>query len=185
VNVQQRHDRAASVFPVAAHLDLRHYPSTKCYAVGDSDFQTTDAISKMQNVAAVGGRCYWSFTTDDELPLCDRCAVLEKGKLAFLGDTQFGHRSNTSSTCRTSCRRRICSQHSSRDLDRDAPRFPNGFGSKMPCMACQRCIQGIPFPLLICVAIRPGRISTFQVFDAIETQRRHRHPIHFGAMARV
>jgi len=74
-------------FSVAAHLDCETLIVDEVLAVGDIDFQQR-CISKMQNVAASGRTILLvSHNMTTMSRLCDRCAVLEKGKLAFLGDT--------------------------------------------------------------------------------------------------
>ena len=76
-------------FAVAAHLDSEILIMDEVLAVGDMKFQQK-CLKKMQDVAENGGRTvlYVSHNMNTIRQLCDRCVVLEKGKLIFDGDVE-------------------------------------------------------------------------------------------------
>ncbi len=74
-------------FSVAAHLDCETLIVDEVLAVGDIDFQQR-CIAKMQNVASSGRTILLvSHNMTTMSRLCDRCAILEKGELVYIGDT--------------------------------------------------------------------------------------------------
>ncbi len=74
-------------FSVAAHLDSEIMIMDEVLAVGDMAFQKK-CLDKMRNAAKKEGRTvlYVSHNMNTIRQLCDRCVVLDKGKLAFQGD---------------------------------------------------------------------------------------------------
>ena len=76
-------------FAVAAHLDYEILIMDEVLAVGDMKFQQK-CLKKMQDVAENEGRTvlYVSHNMNTIRQLCDRCVVLEKGKLIFDGDVE-------------------------------------------------------------------------------------------------
>ena len=75
-------------FSVAAHLDSEILIMDEVLAVGDMLFQRK-CLDKMKQEAGSRGKTvlYVSHNMGTIRQLCDRCAVLEKGRLVFLGDT--------------------------------------------------------------------------------------------------
>lgn len=75
-------------FSVAAHLDSEILIMDEVLAVGDMLFQRK-CLDKMKQEAGVQGKTvlYVSHNMSTIRQLCNRCAVLDKGKLIFLGDT--------------------------------------------------------------------------------------------------
>lgn len=76
-------------FSVAAHLDSEIMIMDEVLAVGDMAFQKK-CINKMKDVAKQEGRTvlYVSHNMNTIRQLCDRCVVLNKGKVVFDGDTE-------------------------------------------------------------------------------------------------
>ncbi len=76
-------------FSVAVHLDSEIMIMDEVLAVGDVLFQRK-CLDKLKSEASQEGRTvlYVSHNMDTIRQLCDRCAVLDSGKLVFLGDTQ-------------------------------------------------------------------------------------------------
>ena len=76
-------------FSVAAHLDSEILIMDEVLAVGDVIFQRK-CLEKLRNEAADGHRTviYVSHNMDTVRQLCSRCALLERGKLVFLGSTE-------------------------------------------------------------------------------------------------
>ncbi len=76
-------------FAVAAHLDSEIMIMDEVLAVGDMKFQQK-SLKKMRDVAKVDGRTvlYVSHNMSTIRQLCDRCIVLEKGKIIFDGDVE-------------------------------------------------------------------------------------------------
>lgn len=74
-------------FSVAAHLDSEIMIMDEVLAVGDMAFQKK-CLSKMRSAAKVDGRTvlYVSHNMNTIRTLCDRCIVLDKGKIIFEGD---------------------------------------------------------------------------------------------------
>lgn len=74
-------------FSVAAHLDSEIMIMDEVLAVGDMAFQKK-CLDKMRDVAKKEGRTvlYVSHNMNTIRQLCDRCIVLEKGKVVFDGD---------------------------------------------------------------------------------------------------
>ena len=74
-------------FAVAAHLDSEIVVMDEVLAVGDAAFQRK-CLDKMRAEAANKNRTvlYVSHNMQTIRQLCDRCAVLENGKLRYLGD---------------------------------------------------------------------------------------------------
>ena len=74
-------------FSVAAYLNCDTLVVDEVLAVGDLNFQRR-CIEKMQNVAASGRTILLvSHNMTTMARLCDRCGILENGRLEFLGDT--------------------------------------------------------------------------------------------------
>jgi len=76
-------------FSVAAHLDSEIMIMDEVLAVGDMAFQTK-CLTKMREVAKTNGRTvlYVSHNMNTIRKLCDRCIVLDKGKVIFDGDVE-------------------------------------------------------------------------------------------------
>lgn len=74
-------------FSVAAHLDSEIMIMDEVLAVGDMAFQKK-CLEKMRAAAKVDGRTvlYVSHNMNTIRTLCDRCIVLDKGKIIFNGD---------------------------------------------------------------------------------------------------
>lgn len=74
-------------FSVAAHLDAEIMIMDEVLAVGDMAFQTK-CLDKMREAANIDGRTvlYVSHNMNTIRKLCDRCIVLDKGKVVFNGD---------------------------------------------------------------------------------------------------
>ena len=76
-------------FSVAAHLDSEIMIMDEVLAVGDVNFQQK-CLKKMREVAQVEGRTvlYVSHNMGTIRQLCDRCIVMDKGKIIFDGDVE-------------------------------------------------------------------------------------------------
>jgi len=76
-------------FSVAAHLDSEIMIMDEVLAVGDMAFQKK-CLDKMRDAAKKQGRTvlYVSHNMNTIRRLCDRCVVLDKGRIAFQGDTE-------------------------------------------------------------------------------------------------
>lgn len=76
-------------FSVAAHLDSEILIMDEVLAVGDLSFQKK-CLSKMGDAARLQGRTvlYVSHNMHTIRRLCDRCIVLDKGKIIFDGDVE-------------------------------------------------------------------------------------------------
>lgn len=76
-------------FSVAAHLDSEIMIMDEVLAVGDMAFQKK-CLDKMREAAKQEGRTvlYVSHNMNTIRQLCDRCVVLEKGKIVFEGDVE-------------------------------------------------------------------------------------------------
>ena len=76
-------------FSVAAHLDSEIMIMDEVLAVGDMAFQKK-CLDKMRSAATVDGRTvlYVSHNMNTIRQLCDRCIVLDKGKVIFEGDVE-------------------------------------------------------------------------------------------------
>ena len=76
-------------FSVAAHLDAEIMIMDEVLAVGDMAFQTK-CLDKMREASKQGGRTvlYVSHNMNTIRKLCDRCIVLDKGKVIFNGDVE-------------------------------------------------------------------------------------------------
>ena len=76
-------------FSVAAHLDSEIMIMDEVLAVGDMAFQKK-CLDKMRDVAQKEGRTvlYVSHNMNTIRQLCDRCIVLDKGKIIFQGDVE-------------------------------------------------------------------------------------------------
>lgn len=76
-------------FSVAAHLDSEIMIMDEVLAVGDMAFQKK-CINKMKEAATQEGRTvlYVSHNMNTIRQLCDRCIVLDHGKIVFDGDTE-------------------------------------------------------------------------------------------------
>lgn len=91
-------------FSVAAHLDAEIMIMDEVLAVGDMAFQTK-CLDKMREAASKEGRTvlYVSHNMNTIRKLCDRCIVLDKGKVIFEGsvdeaiDVYVGVRSKSTS----------------------------------------------------------------------------------------
>jgi len=80
-------------FSVAAHLNSEIMIMDEVLAVGDVAFQKK-CLDKMGDVSQAEGRTilYVSHNMDTIRQLCDRCIVLDHGKLIFDGDVEQGIR---------------------------------------------------------------------------------------------
>lgn len=78
-------------FSVAAHLDSEILIMDEVLAVGDMKFQQK-CLKKMSDVSENEGRTvlYVSHNMNTIRQLCDRCIVLDKGKVIFDGDVEEG-----------------------------------------------------------------------------------------------
>ncbi len=78
-------------FSVAAHLDSEIMIMDEVLAVGDMAFQKK-CLDKMRDAAKKEGRTvlYVSHNMNTIRQLCDRCIVLDKGKVIFEGDVEKG-----------------------------------------------------------------------------------------------
>ena len=76
-------------FSVAAHLDSEIMIMDEVLAVGDMAFQKK-CLDKMRDAAKKEGRTvlYDSHNMNTIRQLCDRCIVLDKGKVVFEGDVE-------------------------------------------------------------------------------------------------
>ena len=76
-------------FSVAAHLDSEIMIMDEVLAVGDVAFQRK-CIDKMRDVAKQEGRTvlYVSHNMSTIRRLCDRCVVMDKGRIIFVGDVE-------------------------------------------------------------------------------------------------
>ena len=76
-------------FSVAAHLDSEIMIMDEVLAVGDMAFQKK-CLDKMRDAAKKEGRTvlYVSHNMNTIRQLCDRCIVLDKGKILFSGDVE-------------------------------------------------------------------------------------------------
>ncbi len=76
-------------FSVAAHLDSEIMIMDEVLAVGDMAFQKK-CLDKMRDAAKKEGRTvlYVSHNMNTIRQLCDRCVVLDKGKVVFEGDVE-------------------------------------------------------------------------------------------------
>lgn len=76
-------------FSVAAHLDSEIMIMDEVLAVGDMNFQKK-CLDKMRDAAKKEGRTvlYVSHNMNTIRQLCDRCVVLDKGKVVFEGDVE-------------------------------------------------------------------------------------------------
>ena len=76
-------------FSVAAHLDSEIMIMDEVLAVGDMAFQKK-CLDKMKDAANQEGRTvlYVSHNMNTIRQLCDRCVVLDKGKVVFEGDVE-------------------------------------------------------------------------------------------------
>lgn len=78
-------------FSVAAHLDSEIMIMDEVLAVGDMTFQKK-CLAKMREAAKQDGRTvlYVSHNMNTIRQLCDRCIVLDKGKVVFEGEIEEG-----------------------------------------------------------------------------------------------
>lgn len=76
-------------FSVAAHLDSEIMIMDEVLAVGDMAFQKK-CLNKMRDAAKQEGRIvlYVSHNMNTIRQLCDRCIVMDKGKIIFSGDVE-------------------------------------------------------------------------------------------------
>lgn len=76
-------------FSVAAHLDSEIMIMDEVLAVGDMAFQQK-CLNKMREAANEDGRTvlYVSHNMNTIRQLCDRCVVLDKGRVVFAGDVE-------------------------------------------------------------------------------------------------
>lgn len=76
-------------FSVAAHLDSEIMIMDEVLAVGDMAFQRK-CLAKMKDVSCQTGRTilYVSHNMDTIRRLCDRCVVLQKGKIIYSGEVE-------------------------------------------------------------------------------------------------
>lgn len=76
-------------FAVAAHLDAEIMIMDEVLAVGDMKFQKK-CLGKMRDAASEEGKTvlYVSHNMNTIRQLCDRCIVLDKGRIVFEGETE-------------------------------------------------------------------------------------------------
>lgn len=76
-------------FSVAAHMEPDILIVDEVLAVGDAEFQKK-CLGKMEEVTKEQGRTilFVSHNMNAVLNLCNKCAILEKGKIIFFGDTK-------------------------------------------------------------------------------------------------
>lgn len=76
-------------FSVAAHLDSEIMIMDEVLAVGDVNFQQK-CLKKMRDAAKKEGRTvlYVSHNMETIRQLCDRCIVLDRGKIIYIGDVE-------------------------------------------------------------------------------------------------
>ena len=76
-------------FSVAAHLDSEIMIMDEVLAVGDAKFQKK-CLTKMREAATKEGRTvlYVSHNMSTIRQLCDRCIVLDQGRIVFIGDVE-------------------------------------------------------------------------------------------------
>ena len=93
-------------FSVAAHLDSEIMIMDEVLAVGDMAFQKK-CLDKMRDAAKKEGRTvlYVSHNMNTIRQLCDRCIVLDKGKVVFVGDVEeaIGIYLNSENAEKTAC----------------------------------------------------------------------------------
>ena len=133
-------------FSVAAHLDSEIMIMDEVLAVGDVAFQKK-CLDKMRDAAKKEGRTvlYVSHNMNTIRQLCDRCVVLDKGKIVFVGDVEeaIGVYMKTNEDYRTSY-----------DYT-NVPRSPNEtrkiqlLGLDMIDRADNKIIKGTPLDLLM------------------------------------
>jgi lipopolysaccharide transport system ATP-binding protein len=89
---------------VAAHLDSEIMIMDEVLAVGDMAFQKK-CLDKMRDAAQKDGRTvlYVSHNMNTIRQLCDRCVVLDKGRVIYEGDveTAIGHYTNATKSQET------------------------------------------------------------------------------------
>ena len=90
-------------FSVAAHLDSEIMIMDEVLAVGDMAFQKK-CLDKMRDAAKQEGRTvlYVSHNMNTIRQLCDRCVVLDKGKIVFSGEVEAAiatYMNNESNDC--------------------------------------------------------------------------------------
>ena len=75
-------------FSVAAHLDCEILIVDEVLAVGDAKFQEK-CLGRMDEIATKGGRTilYVSHNMNTVKQLCNRCILLDKGEVSFVGNT--------------------------------------------------------------------------------------------------
>ena len=78
-------------FAVASHLNSEIIIMDEALAVGDAAFQEK-CLAKMRQAASEDGRTvlYVSHNMNTIRTLCDRCVVLEKGRIIYNGDVEEG-----------------------------------------------------------------------------------------------
>ena len=76
-------------FSVLAHLDMDIFLMDEVLAVGDAGFQKK-CLEKMREINREAGRTilYVSHNLETVRELCDRCIVMDKGRLIFQGSTE-------------------------------------------------------------------------------------------------
>ena len=99
-------------FSVAAHLDSEIMIMDEVLAVGDMAFQKK-CLDKMRDATKLDGRTvlYVSHNMNTIRQLCDRCVVLDKGKVIYEGDVETAIAIylgvNRDEIGRASCRERV------------------------------------------------------------------------------
>ena len=91
-------------FSVAAHLDSEIMIMDEVLAVGDMAFQKK-CLDKMRDAAKKEGRTvlYVSHNMNTIRQLCDRCVVLDQGRIVFEGDVESAVQKYLGVTDNTSC----------------------------------------------------------------------------------
>ena len=156
-------------FSVAAHLDSEIMIMDEVLAVGDMVFQKK-CLDKMRDAAKKEGRTvlYVSHNMNTIRQLCDRCIVLDKGKVVFEGDVEeaIGVYMNTNEEYRTSY-----------DYS-DVPRSPHEtrkmelLGLDMINRSTNKVLKGGPLEFVVhCISNKntDGIGLRFEIFYADET----------------
>jgi len=176
-------------FSVAAHLDSEIMIMDEVLAVGDMAFQKK-CLDKMRSAAKQDGRTvlYVSHNMNTIRQLCDRCIVLDKGRIVYEGDVETAINLYMSSTKALSIVNDCSGEHKGYDtdnklhidcvtiLDKDYPVFVPGeqvrlrvdytafdhidnFAMRMTVHTEDRTVVGLATSAP-CICARPGENST-------------------------
>lgn len=111
-------------FSVAAHLDSEIMIMDEVLAVGDMAFQKK-CLDKMREAAKKEGRTvlYVSHNMNTIRQLCDRCIVLDKGRIIFDGDVEEAIEVYMSSAKQLNAEYELTGKRSRKDMLSDELRF--------------------------------------------------------------